>query len=116
MEENKTTLKEQCIEDQENMMRPSKDLNSYGFIMGGAEGVDRFAQEYIFETYPSVYICVYDKGNQCNIYYENVDHINGFNSYTDREITKTITQIFRNMTFSSTSQFSYLASETIIKI
>jgi len=58
------------------------------FYIGGAEGTDRWAQEYLVEHGYGVVVC--DKGEQNNVlpqYAEHpkVKHVNGFESYTERD-------------------------------
>ena len=61
----------------------------YGFVVGGANGVDKMGQDYIATTYHGTYLHVYDKGDQNNVHHENVRHTNGFESYPKRDAAMT---------------------------
>ncbi len=55
------------------------------FVIGGAEGVDYFAQELLFEL-GAKYVTVFDKGTQDNCRHKDVfSHQNGFATYPERD-------------------------------
>lgn len=55
------------------------------FYIGGANGTDSFAQDYIHKLGHKMVIC--DKGDQDNVKYpgEKTEHINGFKTYETRD-------------------------------
>ena len=59
-------------------------LSHHTFFVGGAKGVDTFAQNYLSTTNNNVIVC--DKGDQNNnLYPFKYQHKNGFQSYIDRD-------------------------------
>lgn len=64
------------------------------FYVGGAKGVDTFAQDYLFKKNCNIIVC--DKGDQNNnLYPSKYQHKNGFSSYIDRDayMTDNVTDI-----------------------
>jgi hypothetical protein len=60
------------------------------FVIGGAAGVDTFAQQFLSEQgYDSTLVTVYDKQNQDNRVDKKFNHVNGFESYTARDAAMT---------------------------
>lgn len=54
------------------------------FIVGGAEGVDRFAQEYLAKQ-PGIKVTVYDRRMEDNVRFRGVQHVHGFKDFKERD-------------------------------
>lgn len=60
----------------------------YGFVIGGAKGVDLMAQEYLLK-FPNITVTIYDIANRDNRIDKRYNHKNSYKNFTDADIAMT---------------------------